>query len=213
MSSSLILHKNNKLFLRLWDVMESGFYMTTGNDQLSSWTEKKLQNTSQSQSVSCSVVSNSLRPHGQWLTRLLCPWNSPGKSTGVGSHSFLQGIFLTRDRTGSLALQADSLPSEPPGKPFPKPDYTKKRSWSLCGGLLPIWSITAFSICWNYYIWDTCSANWWDAPKSAMLAAGIGQQKGPNSSLQQGPTAPCTTKASKIEQMGLQSFASSAIFT
>ena len=44
-SSSLILNKNNKLFLRLWDTMESGFYMTTGNDQLSSWTEK-LQNTS-----------------------------------------------------------------------------------------------------------------------------------------------------------------------
>ena len=23
----------------------------------------------------------------------LCPWDSPGKTTGVGSHSFLQGIF------------------------------------------------------------------------------------------------------------------------
>ena len=28
--------------------------------------------------------------------RLLCPWNSPGKNTGVGSHSFLQGIFPTQ---------------------------------------------------------------------------------------------------------------------
>ena len=28
--------------------------------------------------------------------RLLCPWNSPGKNTGVGCHSCLQGIFLTR---------------------------------------------------------------------------------------------------------------------
>ena len=26
-------------------------------------------------------------------TRLLCPWDSPGKSTGVGCHSLLQGIF------------------------------------------------------------------------------------------------------------------------
>ena len=26
----------------------------------------------------------------------LCPWNSPGKNTGVGSHSLLQGIFLTQ---------------------------------------------------------------------------------------------------------------------
>ena len=27
--------------------------------------------------------------------RLLCPWNSPGKNTGVGNHSLLQGIILT----------------------------------------------------------------------------------------------------------------------
>ena len=29
-------------------------------------------------------------------TRLLCPWNSPGKNTGVGCHFLLQGIFLTQ---------------------------------------------------------------------------------------------------------------------
>ena len=28
------------------------------------------------------------------LARLLCPWNSPGKNTGVGSHSLLQGSNL-----------------------------------------------------------------------------------------------------------------------
>ena len=33
-----------------------------------------------------SVVSNSLRPHGLQPTRLLCPWDFPGKSTGVGCH-------------------------------------------------------------------------------------------------------------------------------
>ena len=37
-----------------------------------------------------------LLPHGLEPTRLLCPWNSPGKNTGVGCHSFLQGIFLTQ---------------------------------------------------------------------------------------------------------------------
>ena len=42
-------------------------------------------------SESCSVVSNSLRPHG-----LYCPWNSPGQNTGVGSHSLLQGIIPTQ---------------------------------------------------------------------------------------------------------------------
>ena len=38
-----------------------------------------------------SVVSNSLQRHG-----LYSPWNSPGKNTGVGGHSLLQGTFLTQ---------------------------------------------------------------------------------------------------------------------
>ena len=42
-------------------------------------------------SESCSVVSNSLWPHG-----LYSPWISPGQNTGVGSLSFLQGIFPTQ---------------------------------------------------------------------------------------------------------------------
>ena len=37
-----------------------------------------------------SVVSDSLRPNGPWPTRLLCPWDSPGKNTGVGCHFLLQ---------------------------------------------------------------------------------------------------------------------------
>ena len=37
-----------------------------------------------------------LQPHGLQLTRLLRPWDSPGKNTGVGSHSLLQGIFPTQ---------------------------------------------------------------------------------------------------------------------
>ena len=41
--------------------------------------------------VSHSVVFDSMRPHGLQPARLLCPWNSPGNNTGVGSHSLLQG--------------------------------------------------------------------------------------------------------------------------
>ena len=41
---------------------------------------------------SCSVVSDSLWPHGLQPTRLLHPWNFPGKSTGVGCHFLLQEI-------------------------------------------------------------------------------------------------------------------------
>ena len=42
---------------------------------------------------SCSVVSDSLRPHGQQPTRLLCPWDFPGKSTGVSCCFLLPRIF------------------------------------------------------------------------------------------------------------------------
>ena len=44
----------------------------------------------------CSVVSNSLQLHGRWPARLLCPWDFPGRKTGVGGHSPLQGIFPTQ---------------------------------------------------------------------------------------------------------------------
>ena len=48
------------------------------------------------------VLSNSLRPRGLQLIRLLCPWNSPRKNTGVGCHFFLQGICPTQG--SNLAL-------------------------------------------------------------------------------------------------------------
>ena len=53
--------------------------------------------------------------------RLLCPWNSPGKNTGVGCHSLLQGNLPNPGIKPSCpGLQADSLPCEPPGKLSPK---------------------------------------------------------------------------------------------
>ena len=44
--------------------------------------------------------------------------DSPGKNTGVGCHALLQGIFPTQgSNPRSPALQVDSSPPEPPGKP------------------------------------------------------------------------------------------------
>ena len=43
-----------------------------------------------------SVVSDSLWPPRLWPSRLLCPWNSPGKNIRVGCHFFLQVIFPTQ---------------------------------------------------------------------------------------------------------------------
>ena len=49
--------------------------------------------------LSCLVVSDALWPYGLQPAKLLCSWNSPGKNTGVGNHSLLQGIFPTQDWT------------------------------------------------------------------------------------------------------------------
>ena len=53
-----------------------------------------------------SVVSDSLWPHGLQLTRLLPPWDFPGKSTGVGCHCihihFQITIYYFPDSTSIL---------------------------------------------------------------------------------------------------------------
>ena len=60
-----------------------------------------------------SVVSDSLQPHGPYS-----PWNSPGQNTGVGSLSLLQGNLPNPGiKPRSPELWADSLPTEPQGKP------------------------------------------------------------------------------------------------
>ena len=55
-----------------------------------------------------------LQPHGLWFTRLLCPFDFPGKNTGMGYHLLLQGVFLTQGLNSCLLhflhWQAVSLP-------------------------------------------------------------------------------------------------------
>ena len=70
---------------------------------------------------SCKVVSDPLWPHGLWPSRLLCPWDSPGKNTGVGCHFLLQGIFQTQGLNPCLLhWQSDSLSLSHQGSPQSK---------------------------------------------------------------------------------------------
>ena len=101
--------------------------------------------------------------------------------------------------------------------------WTKKKLQSTCQSqsctrkrvIVTIWwsavSLIYYSFV-NHHIWEVCSANWWDTPKTAILATSIGQKNGPNSSPQQRPAACHTTNASKVAWIGLQSFASYPIF-
>ena len=114
--------------------MKTGFYTTTGDDQLSWWVERKLQSTSQSQTCT-------------------------------------------------------------------------KKFMVTVGGLLPVWSTTAFWIRTKpLHLRSTLS-------KTAVPTDGIGQENEPSSFPQQFWLHVNTANTSEVEWTGLQSFASSAIFT
>ena len=88
--------------------------------------------------VKAAQLCDSLQPYG-----LFSPWNSLGHDSGVGS--FLQGDLSDPGiEPRSPALQADSLPSEPPGKPAAKaratllsPSHPGVLSWLREGSGLP----------------------------------------------------------------------------
>ena len=69
-----------------------------------------------------SVMSDALWSYGPYPPRLLYPWDSPGKNTGVGCHAPLPGIFPKQGSIPHLLhllhWQVGSLRLVPPGKPF-----------------------------------------------------------------------------------------------
>ena len=71
--------------------------------------------------LGCLVMSDSLQHHGLQPTRLLCPWDFSGKSTGVGCHFPPPGDLPNPEiKPVSLALEAYSFSAEPLGKPIIK---------------------------------------------------------------------------------------------
>ena len=68
---------------------------------------------------------------------LLCPWDSPGKNTGVGGHFLLHGVFLTQGSPLHLFSisywQAGSLPLASAGKP------EAPETWQFIQNTKPFW--------------------------------------------------------------------------
>ena len=121
-------------------------------------------------------MSDSLSPYGLSPTRLLCPWASPGKNTGVGCHALLQGIFpaqgLTQGLLHLLHRQAGSLPLVSLGK-YRKTSYSTYIADSLtinsqpaalefmserCLSNICIFSIRYITIFWCLGILDSTAA-------------------------------------------------------
>ena len=64
-----------------------------------------------------SVMSDSVQPHRQQPTRLPCPWDSPGKNTGVGCHFLLQCMKVKSECevTQSCPTLSDPMDCSLPG--------------------------------------------------------------------------------------------------
>ena len=94
---------------------------------------------------SCSFVSNSLQPNGLQPTRLLRPWDSPGKNPGVGCHFLLQCMKVRNEREVAQWCPTLSNPTDcsPPGSsvrgifqakvlewvPLPSPTLSWRIQW------------------------------------------------------------------------------------
>ena len=62
-------------------------------------------------------MSDSGRPHRQQPSRLSCPWDSPGKNTGVGCHFLLQLMEVKSESevAQSCPTLCDPMDCSPPG--------------------------------------------------------------------------------------------------
>ena len=75
-------------------------------------------------------MSNSVRPHRWQPTRLPCPWDSPGKNTGVGCHFLLQCMKV---KSESEVAQSCPTPSDPTDCTYQAPlsmGFSRQEYWS-----------------------------------------------------------------------------------
>ena len=75
-------------------------------------------------------MSNSVRPHKRQPTRLLRPWDSPGKNTGVGCHFLLQCMKV---KSESEVVQSCPTPRDPMDCSLPGSSvrgFSRQEYWS-----------------------------------------------------------------------------------
>ena len=76
-------------------------------------------------------MSDSVQPHRQHPTRLLRPWDSPGKNTGVGCHFLLQCMKVKSESqvAQSCLTLSDPMDCSRPGSSFPEIFQARVLEW------------------------------------------------------------------------------------
>ena len=121
--------------------------------------------TSKCKSESCSVVSDSLWPHG-----LYSPWNSPGQNTGMGGLSLLQSIFPTQGSNPRLThcRQILSQLSHQGSPPLLSCALKKNVHMLPCPSpaLLPFWEVSKIEAVSLDLERKAAFGGWWSPPIS-----------------------------------------------
>ena len=71
-----------------------------------------------------------LRPHRRKPTRLPCPWDSPGKNTGVGCHFLLQCTKVKSESEGAQSCPTLSDPMTAACQAPPSMGFSRQEYWS-----------------------------------------------------------------------------------
>ena len=77
-----------------------------------------------------SVVSDFVRPHRWQPTSLLCPWDSPGKNTGVGCHFLLQCMKVKSESEVAQSCPTLATPWTAAYLAPPSMGFSRQEYWS-----------------------------------------------------------------------------------
>ena len=110
-----------------------------------------------------SFVSNSVQPHGLQPARLLRPWDSPGKTTGVGCHFLLQCMKVESESEGEVAQLCLTL-SNPMDCSLPGSSVH-----GIFQARVLEWGAIAFSYCLLFNLkTSVLHPSWWELPCNTM---------------------------------------------
>ena len=112
-------------------------------------------------------MSNSVQPHRRQPTRLPCPWDSPGKNTGVGGHFLLQCMKVKSESEVAQSCLTLSNPIDQSTRLLCPWDFPGKSTGVRCHCFLQKkaehWRIDAFELwCWRRLLrvsWTTKRSN------------------------------------------------------
>ena len=93
-------------------------------------------------------MCDSVQPHGRQPTRLLCPWDSQGKNTGVGCHFFLQCMKVKSESevAQSCPTLRDPMDCSPPDSSIHGILQARVLEWGAIASLTTSYGITYLKI-------------------------------------------------------------------